>query len=359
MPTRCHSIGIRPQVLTQRRQTGLSHAFAGGTTSDCEDSPVCEHHFCRTNPSRLGSNDWLYVTSLIPSISFSPRRTVRLSRLFPLISLIFSVMAGSVLAQDKPDPRIYPTPQAQQETQNPSDDGNQAPQQNQPDYRNQTDQQNPPDYRNQPEQQNLPDDRNRPAPQDSPGYGTQPQAEVPPAPPVRRGPPQNWTPDAITYLGQNASSRTEFNLDHSMVTLASRMDQDDPDFRRVIAGVDGVSVHHFRFPGYGMYDPRILADVRQQYRAAGWQHISGSRSRDGGPGATDIWIRLDNTTIRNVAVLFAGPNQVNFVSVSCAISPIDLAHLGGHFGIPQIQGGVMLPRARNNPGQYPPQQPGY
>ena len=245
---------------------------------------------------------------------------MRLSRILPVISIAFSLIGVSAFAQDKPDPRIYQTPQSQPEVQNP------------------------PDYRNQPEQQ------------DSPDYRTQPPAIVPPA---RPQPPQNWTPEAIAYLGQSASSRTEFNLDHSMVVLASKMDQDDTDFRRVIAGVDGVSVHHFRFPGDGMYDPRILADVRQQYRAAGWQHISAAHARNGGPGETDLWVRLDNTTIRNVAVLFAGPNQVNFVSVSCAISPIDLAHLGGHFGIPQIQGGVVLPRARNNAEQYPPQQPEY
>lgn len=250
---------------------------------------------------------------------------MKLSRLFSLIPLLFSVMAVPGFAQDKPDPRIYEAPQSQQDQQNPADNQNQPEQQNSPDYGNQPEQSSP-DYRNQP----------------------------PPA--VWSQPPQNWTPEAIAYLGQNASSRTEFNLDHSMVVLASKADEDDSDFRRVIAGVDGVSVHHFRFPGDGMYDPRILADVRQQYRAAGWQHVKGSRSRDAGPGATDIWVRLDNMTIRNVAVLFAGPSQVNFVSVSCAISPIDLTHLGGHFGIPQIQGGVVLPRARNNAGQYPTQQ---
>jgi len=270
---------------------------------------------------------------------------VRLSRLFALISLIISMMAVSLLAQDKPDPRIYPAPQSQQDHQNAPDYTNQESQ-DPPDYRNEPNQQNPPDNRNQPEQQDLPDYRQR-------------SAQIPPPPPSRLDPSQNWTPDAITYLRQTASSKTEFNLDHSMVVLASKMDQDDTDFRRVIAGVDGVSVHHFRFPGDGMYDPRILADVRQQYRAAGWQHISASHARTGGPGETDLWVRLDNTTIRNVAVLFAGPNQVNFVSVSCAISPIDLAHLGGHFGIPQIQGGVVLPRARNNAEQYQPQHPEY
>lgn len=248
---------------------------------------------------------------------------MRLSRILPVTFIAFSLIAVSAFAQDKPDPRIYAAPQAQPEAQNP------------------------PDYRNQPEQQ------------DSPDYRTQRPAEMPPPPPARPQPSQNWTPEAIAYLGQSASSRTEFNLDHSMVVLASKMDQDDTDFRRVVAGVDGVSVHHFRFPGDGMYDPRILADVRQQYRAAGWQHISASHNRNAGPGETDLWVRLDNMTIRNVAVLSAGRNQVNFVSVSCAISPIDLAHLGGHFGIPPIHGGVVLPRARNNAEQYPPQQPGY
>jgi hypothetical protein len=246
---------------------------------------------------------------------------VRIPRILPVISIAFSLMAVSSFAQDKPDPRIYETPQTQREAQNP------------------------PDYRNQPEQQ------------DSPDYRTQRPAEVPPPPLARPRPPQNWTPQAIAYLGQNASSRTEFNLDHSMVVLASKMDQDDTDFRRVIAGVDGVSVHHFRFPGDGMYDPRILADVRQQYRTAGWQHISASHSRDGGAGATDIWVRLDNATIRNVAFLFAGQSQINFVSVSCSISPIDLIHLGGHFGIPPIQGGVVIQGRRSE--QYPSQQPGY
>jgi hypothetical protein len=247
---------------------------------------------------------------------------VRLSRIVLLISFVFSVMCVSTLAQEKPDPRIYATPQ------------NQPQAQNLPDYRNQPEQQNPPDYRNQSQ------------PQDSPDYRTQPPAEVPPPPPARPQPPQNWTPDAIAYLRQNSSSKTEFDLDHSMVVLASKMDENDPDLRRVVAGVDGISFHHFRFSGDGMYDPRILADVRQQYRGAGWEHVSASHARYGGPGGTDVWVRLDHMTIRNVAVLLAGPNQVNFVSVSCAISPIDLAHLGGHFGIPQIQGGVVLPRAQ-------------
>ena len=158
---------------------------------------------------------------------------------------------------------------------------------------------------------------------------------------------QDWIPQGIESLGQNASSRTEFTLDHSMLVFASKLDQDDEDLRRVIAGVNGVSVHSYRFRKPGMYDSEILGSVRQQYHAAGWKHMVSTHEKDGGSGATDLWIRFDNKAIRNIAVLFAGQNQLNFIAVSGSISPLDLFHLGGHFGIPKIEGGAVVPVPRS------------
>ena len=154
---------------------------------------------------------------------------------------------------------------------------------------------------------------------------------------------RDWLPQGIESLGQNASSRTEFTLDHSMLVFVSKLDQDDEDLRRVIAGVDGVSVHSYRFPKSGMYDSEILNSVHQQFHAAGWKHMVSTHDKDGGPGATDLWIHFENKVIRNVAVLFAGQNQLNFIAVSGSISPLDLFRLGGHFGIPKIEGGVVVP----------------
>ncbi len=153
---------------------------------------------------------------------------------------------------------------------------------------------------------------------------------------------QDWIPQGIESLGQNASSRTEFTLDHSMLVMASKLDQDDEDLRRVIAGVDGVSVHSFRFRTPSMYDPELLGTVRQQYHAAGWKHMVSTHDKNGGPSATDLWIRSENNVIRNIAVLIAGQTQLNFIAVSGSISPIDLLHLAGHFGIPKIQGGAVV-----------------
>ena len=164
--------------------------------------------------------------------------------------------------------------------------------------------------------------------------------------------PQNFVPQAIAALGQNASSRTEFTLDRNMLALASKADQSDDNVHRVIAGIDGVSVHRFHYLGSGAYDPSLLSEVREQYRGGGWQHVTLAHDKDGGPGATDLWLRFENNTIRNIALLAAGRDQVNFITVSGAISPIDLLHLAGHFGIPRIEGGVVVPA----PGNAVPQE---
>jgi hypothetical protein len=163
---------------------------------------------------------------------------------------------------------------------------------------------------------------------------------------------ENWFPQEIENLGANASSRTEFSFDHNMVVLASKLDQNDDSLRRVIAGVDGISVHRFKFRDPGMYDPQLLNAIRAGYSRAGWQHLADAHQKYGYPQGTDLWLHLEHATIRNIAFLIIRPDQVAFVSVSGSISPVDLLHLAGHFGIPRIQGGVLVqdPGA----GSYPP-----
>jgi len=158
--------------------------------------------------------------------------------------------------------------------------------------------------------------------------------------------PGEWTPQGIESLRQSASSKTEFTLDHSMLVFASKLDPDNEDLRRVIGGVSGVSVHRYHFPKPWMYDPGALDEVKDEYHAAGWKQLVNNHQKDGGPGVNDVWIRFENNAISNIAMLFAGANEVNFIVVSGSISPLDLSHLGGHFGIPKIEGGVMVPNER-------------
>jgi hypothetical protein len=156
-------------------------------------------------------------------------------------------------------------------------------------------------------------------------------------------------PQGIEALRQSASSKTEFTLNHSMLVFASKLDSDNEDFRRVIAGISGISVHDYHFPQPWTFDPEVLNSVKQEYQAAGWKQLVSKHEKGEGRGVTDLWIRFENKAISNVAILFARSNEVNFIVVSGSISPLDLSHLGGHFGIPKIEGGISVLNTERRP----------
>ncbi len=174
-----------------------------------------------------------------------------------------------------------------------------------------------------------------------------PVPSPPPAPPAYQSYQNDWMPRDIDALRQFASSKTEFSFDHSMLVFASKLDQDNEDLRRVIAGVSGVSVHEFRFPQRWMYNPDFVNGVRDEYHHAGWKLLVNKRDKESGFGATDVWLRFENNAISNIALLFARANEVDFIVVNGSISPLDLTHLGGHFGIPKIEGGTTIPNDHN------------
>ena len=156
-------------------------------------------------------------------------------------------------------------------------------------------------------------------------------------------------PRGLDALRQSASSKTEFTLDHSMLVFAAKMDPSNEDLQRVIAGVSGISVHSYHFAGAWTYDAQALGAVKEEYRAAGWKQLMNKQEKEGGAGESDLWVRLENNAISNVAVLVAKSNEVDFIVVSGSISPLDLSHLGGHFGIPKIEGGVMVTNTAQRP----------
>lgn len=156
-------------------------------------------------------------------------------------------------------------------------------------------------------------------------------------------------PQGVQSLQQFAASKSEFTFDHSMLVLASKLQPDNEDLRRVIAGVSGVSVHRYRFSSARQYDDATLRSVGDEYHAAGWMRVLNKREKDSGTGMTSVWIRLENNAISNVAVLLAKANEVDFAEISGSISPVDISHLGGHFGIPKIEGGVVVPNTERRP----------
>ncbi len=158
-----------------------------------------------------------------------------------------------------------------------------------------------------------------------------------------------WIPQGITALQHSAASKTQFTFDHSMLVLASKLEGDNQDLRRVLAGVDGISFRNFHFAAPGQFNAEALNSLNAEYHTAGWERLVNNHDKSGEGGATDLWIRLQNNAVSNVAILVSRPNEVTFISISGSISPLDLSHLAGHFGIPKIEGGFVVPNTKNQP----------
>jgi hypothetical protein len=59
---------------------------------------------------------------------------------------------------------------------------------------------------------------------------------------------------------------------------------------------------------------------------------------------TDMWLHFNGAEIDDVTVLVRGTRDMNLIQVSCALRPLDLLHLSGHFGIPKVDpDAVMVP----------------
>ena len=152
-------------------------------------------------------------------------------------------------------------------------------------------------------------------------------------------PDDSWIPKGMEALGQHASFHTDVTFDKSMLNLANNFGGDD-DTERIIAKLRGISVHTFRYPEPGLYDPAVLESVRMQYHDRGWKHLVTKQSHAEAvhPGRTDVWVRFAHGNVEGMVLLVANEKNVNLVAVNGTLSPLDLLHLRGHFGIPRFSG---------------------
>jgi hypothetical protein len=194
-------------------------------------------------------------------------------------------------------------------------------------------------------QEQGPDQYGQPAgptpsyPQQSAPY---PQQSAPAYPPS--GNSLGWVPQGMEALGRTAAFHTDFTFDRSMLQLASGIWEGpgDPGLADAISRLDGISVHSYHYAVPGMYDPRLLDAVRRQYGALGWEHLVTAHSASTS-GATDLWICFHHMRATGAVVLFQSPTNLNLIAFSGNLSPLDLLHLRGHFGIPRFPGDHFVP----------------
>lgn len=152
-------------------------------------------------------------------------------------------------------------------------------------------------------------------------------------------PPQGAA-QAIAQMTSQPATHTAFTFDHDM--LQSMLGNG-------LAGLSSVTIENYRYGEPAFYVPEELAALNACYSAAGWKHlveanVSPRQQATPEKPITDLWLHFHGTEIDDIAVLIRAPRQMNLVQVSGLLRPLDLVHLGGHFGIPKVDpDAVMVP----------------
>ncbi len=126
-----------------------------------------------------------------------------------------------------------------------------------------------------------------------------------------------------------------------MLAMAAGLVPDtEPQTRQAITRIDGVSVHLLRFSDGGIPDEAAVDAIRRAYHLRGWKHLvttadAGNPMRN---GTTDVWLVLDGVNVRGAVVLVESPRSLTLATMAGDLSPIDVLHLRGHFGIPRFDG---------------------
>jgi len=174
-----------------------------------------------------------------------------------------------------------------------------------------------------------------------PGYVPPPQPGYAPPDTASPGIPQPpGAAEALAQLTSQPAARTSFTFDRDMLEslLGNRP-----------VGLNSITLENYRYHEPAFYVPEEFTALRAAYRAAGWTHLVDAHA---GPRQqatpekplTDLWLHYHGAEIDEVAVLIRAPRQMTLIEVSGMLRPLDLVHLGGHFGIPKVDpNAVMVP----------------
>jgi hypothetical protein len=178
--------------------------------------------------------------------------------------------------------------------------------------------------------------------------------------------PPGWVPQGVEDLGRHAAFHTDFTFDKSMLQVASNfMGNTDDDTRRAINKLQAISVHSYHFSAPGLYDPAAIDRIRAEYAATGWKHMVDTHGKGdpSHPGQTDLWISTSNADVTGMVILLSDSTNFDLIALTGNLSPLDMLHLRGHFGIPKFDGDHLAPApppqrfSAPGPGQTEPPAP--
>jgi hypothetical protein len=153
--------------------------------------------------------------------------------------------------------------------------------------------------------------------------------------------------EALDSMASQPAAHTAFTFDKDMLQSAAGLFGENGG--RTVAALNSITVENFRYREPAFYLPESMSQLVRAYKAAGWEHLvnqnaSPRESTMPLKQLTDLWLHFHGTEIDDVTVLVRGPKNMSVVEVSGTLRPLDLLHLGGHFGIPKVDpDAVMVP----------------
>ncbi len=152
----------------------------------------------------------------------------------------------------------------------------------------------------------------------------------------------------LATLADQPARHAGFTFDHNMLAVAQNvLESNGMDARRAAAALTGITFDQYHYQQPAFYIPEATAALLESYRAAGWKHMVNANQTPENTAqphrtATDLWLHFSGANIDAVTVLMRSSRDMNVVQITGDLRPLDLLHLGGHFGIPKVDPGALM-----------------
>ena len=133
-------------------------------------------------------------------------------------------------------------------------------------------------------------------------------------------------------LASRATESTEVTVGPWMLHFAShfagRGDPDGAATRRLLASINGISIHSYEFDQDDAYSMADVEMIRKQLVAPQWQRLMQVRGKD--RDNVDMYVAKEDDQAAGLALIASEPRALTVINVIGPINPEDLQRLQTH-----------------------------
>jgi hypothetical protein len=155
---------------------------------------------------------------------------------------------------------------------------------------------------------------------------------------------------SLSTLADQPATHTGIVFDRTEMQLAQGLlEQGGLDADRAAAALTSISFDTYRYKEPAFYTPETMAQIVEGFHRAGWKHLVNGNQTPANmaqprTAITDVWLHFTGADIDRMTVMVRATRELNLIQVAGDLRPLDLVHLGGHFGIPKVDpNAVMVP----------------